>query len=402
MRGFPGGRGLTVGSSWDGPLVFLIAGEPSGDLIASRLMAALARRTGGAVRFAGVGGPLMAARGLESLFPYSELSLLGFLEVAARAPRLLRRVRATARAARRAHPAALVTVDAPEFNLRVARRLAGAGFPLIHYVAPTVWAYRAGRAARMARYLDHVLCLYPFEPPCFEAAGLAGSFVGHPLVEEPLGAADGPGFRTRHGIAPGGTVLCALPGSRAGELRRHLPVFGATIRALAGHFPGLRVFVPTPPQHGATVRAACASWAAPATVVEGAAEKYAAFAASDAALAASGTATLELALAGVPMVVCYRADRLTAAIARRVLRVPHIAMPNIVAGRRVAPEFVQRDCTAAHLAPALERLLRDDALRRAQTRSFRQVAARLGRGGSPPSARAAAAVLRLIDAPPRP
>lgn len=385
-----------------GPLVFLIAGESSGDLIASRLMAALARRTGGAVRFAGVGGPLMAERGLESLFPYSELSLMGFLEVASRAPRLLRRIRAAGRAARRARPAALVTVDAPEFNLRVARRLAGADFPLIHYVAPTVWAYRAGRAARMARYLDHVLCLYPFEPPCFEAVGLGSSFVGHPLVEEPIAAADGPGFRARHGMSPGGTVLCALPGSRVGELRQHLPVFGATIRALAGRFPGLRVVVPTPPPHGAAVRAAAGSWAVPATVVEGTAEKYAAFSASDAALAASGTATLELALAGVPMVVCYRADRLTAAIARRVLRVPHIAMPNIIAGRRAAPEFVQRDCTAERLAPALERLLRDDALRRDQMRSFHQVAARLGRGGPPPSTRAAAAILSLIDAPPHP
>ena len=385
-----------------GPLVFLIAGESSGDLIASRLMAALARCTGGAVRFAGVGGPLMAERGLESLFPYSELSLMGFLEVASRASRLLRRIRTAARAARRARPAVLVTVDAPEFNLRVARRLAGTGFPLIHYVAPTVWAYRAGRAARMARYLDHVLCLYPFEPPCFEAVGLGSSFVGHPLVEEPIAAADGPGFRARHGISPGRTVLCALPGSRVGELRRHLPVFGATIQALAGRFPDLRVFVPTPPQHGAAVRAVAGSWAVPATVVEGTAEKYAAFAASDAALAASGTATLELALAGVPMVVCYRADRLTAAIARRVLRVPHIAMPNIIAGHRAAPEFVQRDCTAERLAPALERLLRDDAFRRDQMRSFRQVASRLGRGGPPPSTRAAAAVLRLIDAPPHP
>ena len=185
------------------PLIFLIAGEPSGDLIASRLMAALGRRSGGRVRFAGIGGPLMAEQGLESLFPYAELSMVGVMEIVPHIPRMLRRIRATARTARRLRPAAFVSIDVPEFALRVARRLSGAGFPLVHYVAPTVWAYRPGRAREIARYLDHVLCLFPFEPPYFEAEGLDASFVGHPLVEEPIESADGPGFRRRHGIGGG-------------------------------------------------------------------------------------------------------------------------------------------------------------------------------------------------------
>ena len=380
----------------DAPLIFLIAGEPSGDLIASRLMVALKRRTGDRVRFAGIGGPLMAEQGLESLFPYSELSLMGFLEVVPHISRLLARIRATARTARRLRPAAFVSVDVPGFALRVARRLKGAGFPLIHYVAPTVWAYRAGRAAEVARYLDHVLCLFPFEPPYFEAVGLDASFVGHPLIEEPIGDADGPGFRRSLGIDPAQTVIAALPGSRASELRRHEPVFAETVRALAGRIEGLRVLVPTLPQNSAAVAAMTASWGTPVTVVEGKAEKYAAFAASDAALTASGMATLELALAGVPMIVCYRVNPLTAAIARRILIVPHIAMPNIIAERRAAPEFVQRDCAPRRLVPALEQLLRDAAQRHDQVESFREIAARLGRGGPPPSERAAEVILDVI------
>ena len=382
----------------DAPLIFLIAGEPSGDLIASRLMEALKRRTGNRVRFAGIGGPLMAEQGLESLFPYSELSLMGLLEVVPHMKRLLGRIRATARTARRLRPAAFVSVDVPGFALRVARRLRGAGFPLVHYVAPTVWAYRPGRAAEIARYLDHVLCLFPFEPPYFEAVGLDASFVGHPLLEEPINSADGPEFRKRHGLAPDQPALAVLPGSRASELRRHEPVFGETVRVLARRIEGLCILVPTLPQNRAAVAAKTTSWAAPVTVVEGKSEKYAAFAASDAALTASGMATLELALAAVPMIVCYRANPLTAAIARRILLVPHIAMPNIIADRRAAPEFVQRECSPRRLVPAVEELLRDADRRREQIESFREIATRLGRGGSPPSERAADVILDLIEA----
>ena len=382
----------------DAPLIFLIAGEPSGDLIASRLMAALKRRTGNGARFAGVGGPLMAEQGLESLFPYAELSLMGVLEVVPHVPRMLRRIRATARTARRLRPAAFVSVDVPEFALRVARRLKGAGFPLVHYVAPTVWAYRPGRAVEIARYLDHVLCLFPFEPPYFEAEGLDASFVGHPLVEEPIGDADGEDFRRRHGIGPAQPAIAVLPGSRASELRRHEPVFGEVVRTLSRRIEDLRVLVPTLPQNRTTVAAQTASWGASVTVIEGKAEKYAAFAASNVALTASGMATLELALAGVPMIVCYRANPLTAAIARRIVKVPHVAMPNIIAERRAAPEFLQRDCIPRRLLPALEQLLGDADRQRDQIESFKEIAAKLGRGGTAPSERAAEVVLRLIEA----
>ena len=386
----------------DAPLIFLIAGEPSGDLIASRLMAALKRRTDGGVRFAGIGGPLMAEHGLQSLFPFAELSLMGVLEVVPHVPRLLARIRATARTARRLQPAAFVSVDVPSFALRVARRLKGAGFPLIHYVAPTVWAYRPGRAAEIARFLDRVLCLFPFEPPYFERVGLDARFVGHPLIEEPIADADGPAFRNRHGIAPAEPVVAVLPGSRASELRRLEPVFGAAVRTLGRRIEGLHILVPTLPQHRATVTERTATWEAPVRVIEGKAEKYAAFAASDVALTVSGMATLELALAGVPMIVCYRANPLTAAIAMRILTVPHVAMPNIIAEHRAAPEFLQRDCTPRRLVPALEELLQDHDRRQAQIESFAEIAAKLGRGGPPPSERAAEAVLSMIGGPERP
>ena len=243
-----------------------------------------------------------------------------------------------------------------------------------------------------------MLCLFPFEPPYFEAEGLDASFVGHPLVEEPIADADGPGFRDRHGIAPAQPVIAVLPGSRASELRRHEHAFGETVRTLGARIEGLRVLVPTLPQNRATVAAQTATWGAPVTVIEGKAEKYAAFAASDAALTASGMATLELALAGVPMIVCYRANPITAAIAWRIVKVPHVAMPNIIADRRAAPEFLQQDCTPERLVPAMEKLLRDADGRRDQIESFGEIAVKLGRGGPPPSERAAEVVMRLIEA----
>ena len=192
-------------------------------------------------------------------------------------------------------------------------------------------------------------------------------------------------------------MIAVLPGSRASELRRHEPVFGEVVRTLARRIEGLRILVPTLPQNRATVAAQTASWDASVTVVEGKVEKYAAFAASDVALTASGMATLELALAGVPMIVCYRANPLTAAIARRVVTVPHVAMPNIIADRRAAPEFLQRDCSPQRLVPAVEQLLQDPDRQRDQIDSFSEIAARLGRGGPPPSERAAEAVLHMID-----
>ena len=392
----PAGRGYEASGAGapDGPLLFLIAGEPSGDLLGARLMAALKRRTGGRVRFAGIGGDLMAAEGLRSLFPMAELALMGIVEVLPHLPRLLRRIGETVAAIRRMRPDAVLTIDAPAFNFRVAARLRGSGIPVAHYVAPSVWAWRPGRARKVARFLDHMLALLPFEPPHFEAHGLACTYVGHPILETLDGEADGAAFRRRHGLPPDGPLLCVLPGSRRGEVSRLLPVFGETLGRLAHRLPELRAVVPTVPAVADRVRAAAAKWPLPAVVITDRDEKPDAFAAADAALAASGTVVLELAAAGVPTVAAYRANAVTAALLRRMLTVRYVTLVNLVLDRPVVPEFLQERCRAEILVPAVEQLLVSPPAREAQRQGFREALDKLA-VPERPSERAADVVLEL-------
>ena len=243
------------------PLHFmLVAGEPSGDALGGALMCALRSATDGEVRFTGVGGAEMEAEGLPSLFPMAELSLMGLAEVAPRVPALRRRLRESEQHARSAGPDVLVTIDAPAFNFRLARRLRGSSAPIVHYVAPQVWAWGAGRAARIAPILDHLLALLPFEPPLFEAVGLPCTFVGHPVVESGADCGDGERFRIRHGIAPTAPVLAVLPGSRRSETTRLLRPFAAALSLLADAVPGLRAAVPVVPALAPEVAAAAAQW----------------------------------------------------------------------------------------------------------------------------------------------
>ena len=385
-------------ASADSPLIFLVAGEASGDVIGARLMTALKKQTDGRVRFAGVGGEHMLGEGLESLFPMRELSVMGLFEVLPHVPKLLGRIRQTEKAARRLAAHVAVTIDSPDFNFRVGRRLKGSGIPVVHYVAPQVWAWRAARARKIAKFLDHLLLLFPFEEKYFANTGLQTTCVGHPLAEEKIGQADGPAFRRLHDIPADETLLAVLPGSRFSEISRHLPIFGETINALAARRLLRWITIPAMPALRPEIEAAAARWNVRAVIVDGSAResKYAALAASNAALTSSGTATLELAISGVPMVVAYRANPVTVAVARRIVRVPHIALANIVAGRRAAPEFLQQACTASNLAPAVVNILLDAATRNDQIECFRGVARRLGIGGPAPSELAAAAILRTI------
>ena len=250
-----------------GPLVFLIAGEASGDNLAGRLMAALKRRTGGRVRFAGVGGGAMAREGLARLFPIGELSLMGLAEILPHLPRLLRRLRETVAEIERLRPQVVVTVDSPEFSFRVARRSAHLGIPRVHYVAPQVWAWRPGRARKLVGTIDRLLALLPFEPRYFEDAGLPCSFVGHPVVESGADRGDGAAFRARHGIAPAATLLSVLPGSRHTEVRRLVPVFERALGLLARDHPDLIVAVATVEAVREEVAAAVRNWRLPCLVV---------------------------------------------------------------------------------------------------------------------------------------
>ena len=382
------------------PLIYLIAGEPSGDVLGARLMAALKQATGGQVRFAGVGGDRMIAEGLDSLFPMEELTLFGLAELLPKLPNLIRRIRQTAGDILARRPDAVVTIDAPDFCFRVLKKVrrADPAIKLIHYVAPTVWAWRPGRAARIARFLDHLLVLLPFEPPYFEAVGLPATFVGHSIVEAGVERGDGAAFRARHGIAAGTPLLCVLPGSRFSEIRVLLPDFAATLGLLKQRHPDLAVVVPTLGKVAGTVRQAVAGWPVPTIVVEGDPDKYDAMAASDAALAASGTVALELALARLPSVIAYRIHPLTYRLYRRLIRVKYANLVNIMLDRMLVPERLQNDCTPDRLADAVSVLLTDPAARREQVDGVARVAQWLGQGSDKtPSQRAASAVLAVVD-----
>jgi lipid-A-disaccharide synthase len=385
----------------DGPLIFLVAAEASADGLGARLMQALKEQTGGRIRFAGVGGPAMAGEGLQSLVPFGELNVMGIVEIVPHVARILRRVRETIAAVRTMKPDAVVTIDAPAFSFRVQKALVGSGPLLVHYVAPTVWAWRPRRAKMIAGFLDHLLCILPFELPYFEKVGLPASFVGHSVIEQDGVRPDGAGFRARHGLGEA-PLLCVLPGSRVGEVKRLLPVFGETVARLMRERPGLRIAVPTVASVAGLVRDAVAHWPGAPIVVDGIAEKHHAFSASTAALAASGTVNLELAVAGVPFVIAYRVSTLSYLIGRLMVRVPSIVMTNILLNRNVIPEFLQENCRPEAIAAAVGRLLDDPQARAEQVRASAEAAILLGRGGPPPSGRAAKILLDLIGRRARP
>ncbi|MSP20740.1 MAG: lipid-A-disaccharide synthase [Alphaproteobacteria bacterium] len=375
----------------------LVAGEASGDALGAGLMGALQTLTGGAVRFSGVGGLQMEARGLASLFPMQELSLMGIMEVLPRVPQLMRRLREVEDHALASGPDAVVTIDSPGFNFRLARRLKPQKLNLIHYVAPTVWAWKAGRARKIAPLFDHLLTLLPFEPPYFEVEGLRSTFVGHPVIETGAGKGDGTAFRARHSLAGATPLLCILPGSRRSESSRLLPPFGETARRLGAQVPGLTVVVPAVPHLEADIRAAVAAWKLPAIILPSNTEKYDAMAAANAAIAASGTVALELALARTPTVVAYKLHPLTWMLVRRMARSPYVHLVNILLRRPVVPELLQGNCTPERLTEAVLTLLNDPVARNRQRSAGAEALAALTPAAGSPSMAAAEAVLKVID-----
>lgn len=384
------------GDSNSNPLIYLIAGEPSGDALGSRLMASLKKRTKNQISFAGVGGTRMEEQGLKSLFPMADLSVMGAAEVLPKIPRILMRIMETTAAIERIRPTAVVTIDSPDFCFRVAKRLKGKGIPLIHYVAPTVWAWRPGRAKKIAGFLDHLLALLPFEPPYFKSEGLATTFVGHPVVESDAGKGDGPGFRDRCGFSDDDVVISALLGSRLGEVTRLSPVFAECLFLLKKKHPNLRVVVPTTDTVASTVRRLTGGWPVPSLVVEGDPEKYDAFAASNIALAASGTVALELAMARTPAVITYRINPISAFFIRRLAKVRFVHLVNVILDREAIPEFLQESCRADFLAAALEDLLMDEDRRDKQISAYGEALDKLGPTGASPASKASKAVLDVI------
>jgi lipid-A-disaccharide synthase len=377
-------------------LVYLIAGEPSGDALGGRLMAALrARRPD--LQFAGIGGQMMQDQGLASLFPMRDLTLMGLMEVLPRLRALRRRFDQTMADIAAQKPALLVTIDSPGFTLRVLKAAAPLGIKRAHYVAPQVWAWREGRVRRYPGLWDALLCLLPFEPAFFARHGVPARFVGHPVLESGADRGDAARFRARHGIGPDAVPLILMPGSRRTETSRLLPILGKTLDLLRPHVPGLVAVVPVATAMEQAVIAGTAKWKLRPIIVSDAAEKYDAFAAAAAALTKSGTSTLELALAGVPMVVAYRMNPITAAVMKRLVLVRYASILNLIADRDVIPELIQKPCTPEELTRRLVPLLLNAAPAEAQRAEFRPLLAALRAPEGLPSEAAAEAVLGLLD-----
>lgn len=379
-------------------LIYLIAGEESGDRLGGPLMRELQDMLDGQATFAGIGGPMMTDAGLESLFPMQELSVMGLTEVLPRLPGLIRRINQVTADIRARRPDLLLTIDAPDFCFRVAKRLKGEGIPLVHYVAPTVWAWRPGRAKKVAGFLDHLLALLPFEPPYFEAHGLACTYVGHPVLESGADKGDGAAFRQARGIGAEAPLMVLLPGSRRGEVRRLLPVFTETLQRLRSSVPGLQLAIPTVPATRELVAAAAADLGVPIHLIDNDADKFDAFAAADAALAASGTVALELAMAGTPTVIGYRMAPITAYLARRLVKSPYANLVNVILGREAVPERVLEDCQPDILATEIERLFSSADARHAQIQTYQEALSALGHGTVRPNRRAAETVLSILRA----
>ncbi len=376
-------------------LVYLVAGEESGDVLGARLMAAITAQRPGTT-FAGLGGPRMTAAGLTPIFPMRELAVMGLLEVLPKILRLRARLRQTVADIRARRPDVVVTIDSPGFTLRVLDQLRDSGLKRVHYVAPQVWAWKEKRVRTYPGLWDRLLCLLPFEPAFFARHGLEATFVGHPVLESGADHGNAARFRAAHAIPPDAPVLILMPGSRRSEVSRLLPVLAETLRLLRARFPAIVPVVPIADAVAESVLAATAAWPVRPIVVTAAADKHDAFAAAAVALTKSGTSTLELALAGVPMAVTYRVNPITAMIARRLLTVPYVAIVNILAGREVVPELLQQDSNPTRLAAEITRLLSDEGAAQAQRDAFAAIVASLRPVEGAPAEAAARAVLELV------
>lgn len=385
--------------------IVLLAGEPSGDFLGANLMRAIRTVMPRPVEFTGVGGPMMIREGLVSLFDYSDLSLIGAAELLPHLRMIYRRIDTMVEHIHRTGPDLFVTIDVPGFARRVVKRVRAARLPgqgprLVHIVAPSVWAYKPKRAEHFAQLYDMLLALLPFEPPYFEAVGLPCRFIGHPVAWDWREKGDGASFREEHKIAPDAKLLGVFLGSRGGEITRHWPIFRETVQQLALTHPDLACIIPLPAARRAQVEFLMAQepWPTPFTIIDPGLDKKNAFAAMDAALAKSGTVTVELGLAGVPMVVAYKVSAFTGWLVRKLFLIPYLSLPNILAGKFVVPEMLQGDCAPEKLVPALSALLDDSGLAEKQRAEVAPALAQLlPADGHNPSVLAAKQLLDVLS-----
>ena len=385
--------------------IMIVAGESSGDRLGAALMRALRREVSGAIRFSGVGGPVMRDEGLETIFPTEDISIMGFAEIVPHIPRVMRRLRQATKAVAQAQPDALVTIDAQVFSAMLAKRAkrCAKDTAIIQYVAPTVWAWKPWRAAAAAKIYDRMLTLLPFEPPYFERAGLAADYVGHPVVERiaSLPKEAPAALRVRLGIAPDAPVLLVAPGSRQSEISRLLDPFGEAAALLSRRLDGLQVIVPVAEGVADRVEKAAGGWKVPVHMLraqgisaeEAEQRKFAAFGAADIALVASGTVALEVAAMRTPMIVGYRVRKSSEWLIRRLVNVRSFTLVNLMVGRKAIPELLQERCTGPKLADALMGVMENASDQHA---AFEEAFATFGETAAPPSVRAAQGVLTAI------
>lgn len=383
------------------PTIAIIAGEVSGDQLGGWLMEALKRQQPG-IRFIGLGGTHMQTQGLTPLFPMHDIALIGIAEVLPHVRTITRRIREMVEFLEHEQPEMIITIDVPGFALRVLKQLHARGKirpKLVHYVAPTVWAYRPKRAKIVAERYDHLLCLLPFEPPYFVKEGLATSYVGHEIAWWWKSRGDGARVRAKYGIAAETPILAVFPGSRRGEITRLWPIFRRAIEQLVRDVPTLEIIIQIPADMRGAMETALAGWDVRAHLSTEATAKKDICAAATAALAKSGTIALECALAGVPSVTAYRANPISVFLLRRMIQVKYVNLANLLADRMVVPELLQEHCTPNRIAAALLPLLTDVAARDAQIRELTRISAQLGtEEAHSPSEKAAVIILDMLPA----
>lgn len=372
------------------PIIYLVAGEPSGDALGAGLMRGL-RVDLPDIRFAGIGGVAMQKEGLESLFPYNELSIMGFTEVVPHIPQLLKRIKQTHVDIQQKRPAAVITIDSPGFNFRLARALRDdetiKHIKRIHYVAPSVWAYKPKRAIKTAKLFDLLLTLLPFEPPYFERHGLRSVFTGHPVIWQNMHG-DAEAFRKRYNIPINADILLILPGSRPGEVRMHLDIFMQAAKTLGSYVPVILA--------GSLVHETIQSLVPQGTIIADIGEKHDAFAAATLALSKSGTITLELAVAGVPMVVAHKVNAFSAWLIRRMIQIPYASLVNIAAKAEIVPELIQERCNSKDISAALLQLASTEARNAQRAACGESIRILKGDSTASPNMLAAQEVIRCI------
>lgn len=390
---------MNTSNNFSPPLkIYLIAGEPSGDLLGSRLMRALRSKTNNQVEFHGLGGDTMEGEGLNSLFDISELAIMGLVEIIPSIPRVLRRIKETISDIQRVQPDIVITIDSWSFSSRVhtALRKLKTGIPQLHYVAPQVWAWKKKRAKTMYKYVDGLMTLLPQEPKYFTPYNLETTFVGHPVIESEVLQADGEAFRRQYNIPANKKIISVLPGSRHTEVSRLLPVFLEAAKLLLAQDNDLFFVIPTVKTVSKYIKAEAAKSDLPLLVVETQQDRYNAFQASSAAIAASGTVALELAITHIPHIVAYKVSPLTAYIVRKIVNIQFVNLSNIMLGREIIPELIQQRCVAGNIAQYIQELLSKGDLYQRQMDGFAKVKETLSNGTQTPSENASDIILEMI------